>query len=618
MSNVKIEDVCNICTDLLIEKVTNLKSIKIKRKLPVRSKKSDNTELDSDKNNVNPDPNSEIIKILSEHRSAEKISSKCKLCEICDLSGQILIFKDLEFIDFLDSNDLFDGDLTDFNIHYFFKHFKVVETSPSVSPFLNKYNVLNGLNPLDFRNKILKGLNYYVICLYLLSDKNHTKFQNEIVLKAGGDLHLDFPDYFLHFNRLSLVETRLKRLVLDIFLRELSTVDQSSVLFRNFKKLQENHLLFAQLIQIKPYVRLTNGEYYLTISRNKISFIGYYNKFQRNISQTDWYLDRSDIMSVEKCIGLPLKKILNAQEYKLIGAGREDVNVRNLGNGRKAALELKNLTLDPFLLLYAIDFSEADFPNRKDSNPTDPVTLYHHNMEIDKDKITLADKKLIKDYFTRSHKGNPDTAKDNSDTLEDNVEDNSDTVEDNSDTVEDNSDTVEDNSDTVEDNSDTVEDNVEDNVEEDVKKVVKKVKDNAVVTFKNVRMSINCRIERRLLHSEIETHCKSYSCLIFSEGSLTFDMVKTLITGLQFPLLIKQKNPLRISHRRSQDTRERLVLDLKLNLIHPKLLLMYIKTTAGLYIKEFVNGDLGRTLPNLSKMLNTKLYPVSLDVLDIT
>uniref|UniRef100_A0A3B0MG72 tRNA pseudouridine(55) synthase n=1 Tax=Theileria annulata TaxID=5874 RepID=A0A3B0MG72_THEAN len=264
-------------------------------------------------------------------------------------------------------------------------------------------------------------------------------------------------------------------------------------------------------------------------------------------------------MSVEKCIGLPLKKILDAEEYKLIGAGREDINVRNLGNGRKMALELKNTSIDPFLFLYAIDNEDLNGRYSKDlngrlskdtngrlsedpngrlcedtngriSNPTDSVTLYHKNIKIDYEKILLADKKLIKDYFIESDERDLDPRDLDRRDLD----------------------------------------------EKDLDPIM----DNIVVKFKNVKMTINCRIECQKIHYEIDKHTKSYNCLIYSENLLTHDEVN-VINGLKFPILIKQKNPIRISHRRSQDTRNRQILELKLDLIHPRILLMYIKTQSG-------------------------------------
>ncbi|XP_954233.1 uncharacterized protein TA20370 [Theileria annulata] len=376
MSNINIEDICNICIDILIENI-NIKSNQIKLKISTRNPNKvqldsntnvqldsnsnvqldsnsnvqldsnsnvqldyntnvqldtdSNVQLDTDRNvqldtdrnvqldsnsnvqldtdrNINLNPNLELLKILTDYRNIKKTNSKCKLCEICDLN---------------ESNILFKGDLTNFSLQNFFNHFNIINTSIP----LNKYNILNGtilngnilndnilngnplmgnplmgnplmgnplmgniLNGMNIRNKILKGLNYYIICLKL----NKNQFENEIIIKFGSDIYINFSNYTLQVKRSFLVDKRLKSIVMNIFLRELNTIDQESILFKNFKKLQENHLLYEQLIQVKPCI-LYDGEYILKIIRNKISFVGYYNKFHRNISQTNWYLDRPDV-----------------------------------------------------------------------------------------------------------------------------------------------------------------------------------------------------------------------------------------------------------------------------------------------------------------------------------
>lgn len=38
--------------------------------------------------------------------------------------------------------------------------------------------------------------------------------------------------------------------------------------------------------------------------------------------------------------------------------------------------------------------------------------------------------------------------------------------------------------------------------------------------------------------------------------------------------------------------------------VKPNYLILHILASAGTYIKEFVHGDLGRTLPNIGTMLN--------------
>ena len=67
---------------------------------------------------------------------------------------------------------------------------------------------------------------------------------------------------------------------------------------------------------------------------------GIYNKNVRGIPQTRWikYSEKTD--TVESVIGEQLKEMGKGKDYALHGAGREDVDVRMLGNGREFVIEL--------------------------------------------------------------------------------------------------------------------------------------------------------------------------------------------------------------------------------------------------------------------------------------
>ncbi|BAW32015.1 MAG TPA: tRNA pseudouridine(54/55) synthase Pus10 [Methanothermobacter sp.] len=81
--------------------------------------------------------------------------------------------------------------------------------------------------------------------------------------------------------------------------------------------------------------------------------------------------------------------------------------------------------------------------------------------------------------------------------------------------------------------------------------------------------------------------------------------------------LIKQRTPKRVSHRRADKIRERRVMDIKWDIIDSKTLELILKTEGGLYIKELISGDDGRTKPSISEILNTPAECVELDVLEV-
>uniref|UniRef100_A0A3B5LXS9 tRNA pseudouridine synthase Pus10 n=1 Tax=Xiphophorus couchianus TaxID=32473 RepID=A0A3B5LXS9_9TELE len=71
---------------------------------------------------------------------------------------------------------------------------------------------------------------------------------------------------------------------------------------------------------------------------------GRYNKFCRNLPQTPWVIDGERRMesSVEELIAAPILSAFRADGFNFSSSGREDVDVRTLGNGRPFAMELLN------------------------------------------------------------------------------------------------------------------------------------------------------------------------------------------------------------------------------------------------------------------------------------
>lgn len=71
---------------------------------------------------------------------------------------------------------------------------------------------------------------------------------------------------------------------------------------------------------------------------------GRYNKYSRHLSQSPWLVgeQRMTESSVQELISEEIKKIFRPDEIKFSSAGREDVDVRMLGNGRPFILELIN------------------------------------------------------------------------------------------------------------------------------------------------------------------------------------------------------------------------------------------------------------------------------------
>jgi len=114
-----------------------------------------------------------------------------------------------------------------------------------------------------------------------------------------------------------------------------------------------------------------------------------------------------------------------------------------------------------------------------------------------------------------------------------------------------------------------------------------------------------------------ETHAKkTYRALVAFEKDIHS---KTLAEALESLIgTIKQRTPQRVSHRRADLVRERCLLESRGNLLSPRQAELELCGEGGLYIKELVSGDNGRTLPSLAARLGVASRVVELDVIDVT
>jgi tRNA pseudouridine synthase 10 len=109
---------------------------------------------------------------------------------------------------------------------------------------------------------------------------------------------------------------------------------------------------------------------------------------------------------------------------------------------------------------------------------------------------------------------------------------------------------------------------------------------------------------------------KSYLAEIEFEDDITEEQLKDLereFTGK----IISQRTPTRVVHRRSDRIRERKVININCRLLDDRHSAFTIKGESGLYIKELIHGNEGRTQPSVSEYLKNGCKVLSLDVLEV-
>jgi tRNA pseudouridine synthase 10 len=109
---------------------------------------------------------------------------------------------------------------------------------------------------------------------------------------------------------------------------------------------------------------------------------------------------------------------------------------------------------------------------------------------------------------------------------------------------------------------------------------------------------------------------KEYSLLAEFENELSIQDLHKIEEQLS-GACIKQQTPQRVLHRRADLIREKYIYQVKVKKVSLKRALLEIRCQGGLYVKELVSGDEGRTVPNVSDLLNNRAKTLKLDVLNV-
>lgn len=81
---------------------------------------------------------------------------------------------------------------------------------------------------------------------------------------------------------------------------------------------------------------------------------------------------------------------------------------------------------------------------------------------------------------------------------------------------------------------------------------------------------------------------------------------------------IDQQTPLRVLRRRADKVRVKHVKNVETSVIDDTTFEMIVKTEGGLYIKELISGDEGRTHPNVGEILGVEARCEQLDVIEVS
>jgi tRNA pseudouridine synthase 10 len=108
---------------------------------------------------------------------------------------------------------------------------------------------------------------------------------------------------------------------------------------------------------------------------------------------------------------------------------------------------------------------------------------------------------------------------------------------------------------------------------------------------------------------------KTYCALVEFDKEIEKEKLKSVLKELTGA--IGQQTPTRVSHRRANKLRIRKVYSIDLIDFIGRTARIMIRADGGLYIKELISGDGGRTKPSLADILGIGAVVSELDVIDV-
>ena len=146
----------------------------------------------------------------------------------------------------------------------------------------------------------------------------------------------------------------------------------------------------------------------------------------------------------------------------------------------------------------------------------------------------------------------------------------------------------------------------------DLKRLENKVNDEnkdkvEVLNFQYVKREAVAKIK----NAKVD---KTYRAVVSLKTGVLEEDLRSALDNL-IGAVIEQRTPLRVVHRRADLVRKRKVYDARL--VSFEVPIVEFKCDGGLYIKELISGDNGRTIPSLSELLGTEAEVKELDVVDV-
>lgn len=120
----------------------------------------------------------------------------------------------------------------------------------------------------------------------------------------------------------------------------------------------------------------------------------------------------------------------------------------------------------------------------------------------------------------------------------------------------------------------------------------------------------------RSLKEKAKVAEKTYRALVETGREISGEELEKLEKSFN-GCLINQYTPKRVLHRRADKLRIKKVYEMKARKFDGNRIELVVRCQGGLYVKELISGDEGRTRPSVSELLGTSAKVVELDVISV-
>jgi len=119
-----------------------------------------------------------------------------------------------------------------------------------------------------------------------------------------------------------------------------------------------------------------------------------------------------------------------------------------------------------------------------------------------------------------------------------------------------------------------------------------------------------------LLKESVEGAVKRYSALVTFERPVGVDELGRVESALR-SAVIEQWTPVRVIRRRGERLRRKRVVSVRARLVDERTVELELEAEGGLYVKELIHGDGGRTRPSIAELLGNTPLRISLRFLGV-